>query len=329
MARPIILVAVVAVLATGLLALPALPVRASPLTIFTGVPLVVSNPLTNQVIDVANGSFGDAAVQTYPFRGKANQNWKIRPRTVDSRTYWYLVAAHSGKCLDVQWGSHDPGAPLWQWPCNYGDAQLWMLEPAGATADRFGVETRRLVNKGSGMCLTVPTPANPQGIQLQQRPCVASSQAQDWQFTHPLISETSPVVLTVEGALSFFNRVNPRAFDGSPAQDLQLLRVRTDGAFRVQGSTGCLRPTVDIIGWIPPGIGTSLSMTQCSDSDATQVWRATSYGTGLLGETEGNIRNDAVGLCLSFDPNVAPEQAALTLQPCGNFWNQRWLFYVL
>ncbi|OLF13470.1 hypothetical protein BU204_27110 [Actinophytocola xanthii] len=313
----------------SLIGLAPAPATADYLAAFTGAPLLVSNSVSGEVLDVAGSSTTDGAgVQTFAFHGKANQNWRFRSQTVDGQPYWYLVVQHSGKCLDVQWGSHDE-APVWQWGCNQGDAQLWALDSMGTTPDRFGVATSRLRNKGSGMCLTAPAPFSA----LVQRPCAAGDRTQDWQFTHAVASSNSRVLLTVSGTVPIFNDVDPRAFTGSPLQNLQLTRASDRGAFRVtQPAVGCLRPVSGLFALLDPparpGIGTSLAMYPCNDTDTAQIWRATEQSTGPLGETIGNIRNDYLGLCLAFDGIVAPEQAPLSMQPCGNAFTQRWFFYL-
>jgi len=30
-----------------------------------------------------------------------------------------------GRVLDIQWGSSDPGTPVWLWDETWSDAQLW------------------------------------------------------------------------------------------------------------------------------------------------------------------------------------------------------------
>jgi hypothetical protein len=327
--RPRRLLAIAALLAATLIG-SAQAATADYLAVFTGAPLLVSNSASSQVLDVGGESFGDgAAVQTFTFHGKANQNWRFRSRTVDGQAYWYLVVQHSGKCLDVQWGSHAPEAPVWQWPCNQGDAQLWVLDSNGTSADRFGVATSRLRNKGSGMCLTAPSSFST----LRQRPCVAGDRTQDWQLTHAVASSNSRVLLTVSDTVPYFNDVDQRAFTGSPLQNLQLVRVSDAGAFRIShASVGCLRPFSGLFNIFDPpalpGVGTSLSMYPCKDTDRAQIWHADTRSTGPLGEVIGNIRNDYTGLCLAFDGAMAPEQAPLTMQPCANVFSQRWFFYL-
>ncbi|MCJ7509406.1 MAG: RICIN domain-containing protein [Dehalococcoidia bacterium] len=75
-----------------------------------------------------------------------------------------LVAQHSGKCMDVQWGSTSVGAPIWQWPCNGTPAQTVDIADVGGG-------WYQIKFKHSGMCLDVPGASHDQGVQLWQYPC--------------------------------------------------------------------------------------------------------------------------------------------------------------
>jgi len=306
----------------GFVAASATPALATYGTIWTGQPMVLSNPRTGLVVDVANASKDSPArVQTSPFKGKGNQLWRfVYYQSVNGVNYWYAVAQHSGRCLDVQWGSVQPAAPVWQWTCNYGSAQLWTVDNSGAV-DQFGVPTMRLRNKGSNMCLTVPNPTFPAGAELEQFPCANGNGAQEWQFTHPIVSIANSIVPT--GGPTSLNTVNPRPFVGAPWQGFQPFRSGSGSQFNIlDGRGGCLRP-IGPFYYLP---GAPLAPWPCSGS-AIELWHAQWRGSDPLGLPVWQIVNSWSGDCLDFDGNYAPEQTALRLWPCGNIWTQSWYLY--
>jgi hypothetical protein len=43
-----------------------------------------------------------------------------------------LTTPLSGKCFDLSYGSATPGAAIWEWTCNGGTPQQWLLQPVTA-----------------------------------------------------------------------------------------------------------------------------------------------------------------------------------------------------
>ncbi|WP_200301249.1 RICIN domain-containing protein [Streptomyces adelaidensis] len=81
-------------------------------------------------LSTANG----AAVQQWTCHGGTNQRFKLAAVTALGNSHDYqLVAAHSGKCVDVSNISTTPGALIHQWPCDAASAlttkknQVWRL----------------------------------------------------------------------------------------------------------------------------------------------------------------------------------------------------------
>ena len=322
MKRVFSLVTASIVVTTALVAVKT-PAHASYWTIFTGYPVVVSNPATNRVIDVAGNSTSDtAAIRTSTFVGWSPQNWQF----VASGGYLYAVVQHSGKCLDVQWGSHDAGAPIWQWPCNRGDAQLWSVEMLGN--DRFGAPMARLRNKGSGQCLTMVDVAAPQGSQLRQNPCDGGP-AQQWQFTHPIVNLSSHTVFTA-APVQVLGSVTTRPFAGSPSQDLQLQYagvVDADGSdgFRFVGGgvNGCLEPSTLFGG--TPAAGTTVTMAGCNN-DRKEIWYVRQQFRDQFSASVWRIYHADTRLCLDINGGAPAAQSYLQLYPCHGGWNQQWHF---
>jgi len=81
-------------------------------------------------LDVVGASTASgAAVQVYPCHGEANQQFEWRSATVNASlepTSHYLVARHSGKCLDVEGASLESGARVNQYSCHGGENQRWV-----------------------------------------------------------------------------------------------------------------------------------------------------------------------------------------------------------
>jgi hypothetical protein len=44
--------------------------------------------------------------------------WSFRnPTITNPQGIFKMVNEHGGSCMDVQWGSHEDGAPLWGYHC--------------------------------------------------------------------------------------------------------------------------------------------------------------------------------------------------------------------
>lgn len=145
-------------------------------------PVVMGSPQLGMTIQVKNFDRGDGAViASSDFVGYSNDFWRWRRTPVAD--YYDVVNAFSGKCLDVAWGSHAVGAQVWQWSCYGGDAQLWRVEwLPGTTLQRY-------VNRGSGLCLTMPPV---RGQSLFQDVC-GLRDGQAFDYIRPLVN---PVPIT-------------------------------------------------------------------------------------------------------------------------------------
>ncbi|MEV4561901.1 RICIN domain-containing protein [Kitasatospora sp. NPDC049285] len=96
----------------------------------------VVNELSGKCLDVFGASTTDgAAIGQWTCNGGANQQFTLRPITALGNSQDYqLVAAHSGKCVDVTAISTTPGALVHQWTCDTGTSlstkknQIWRLQ---------------------------------------------------------------------------------------------------------------------------------------------------------------------------------------------------------
>ncbi|MFM9452087.1 RICIN domain-containing protein [Streptomyces europaeiscabiei] len=95
----------------------------------------VVNHVSGKCLDVSDVSTANgAAVQQWTCNGGSNQRFKLSAVTALGNSHDYqLVAAHSGKCVDVKEISTAVGTLVHQWPCDAASAlttkknQIWRL----------------------------------------------------------------------------------------------------------------------------------------------------------------------------------------------------------
>ena len=83
-----------------------------------------------KVVEIADSKTGDKAnaqIWALSARNLGCQRFDIKP----SGNGYAIVAAHSGKALDIADGSSKSGTNIWQWHLNQTPAQTWTFEDAG------------------------------------------------------------------------------------------------------------------------------------------------------------------------------------------------------
>jgi hypothetical protein len=124
-----------------------------------------------------NGSEG-TAVEQYDCHDGYNQGWLMRWWDNDGATDFYLIEsadpASAGMCLDVQWASQNPGAPVILYPCHGGHSQQWSLQNPNPLITGNFVRARH-----SNQCLDVAggNPENNGGV--VQNAC-SGAESQIW-----------------------------------------------------------------------------------------------------------------------------------------------------
>jgi galactose oxidase len=88
--------------------------------------------------------------------------------------YSSIVAANSGKCLDITGSSTAAGAAAIQWHCNYGVNEQW-------TVQLYSANGSRIIEQQSGDCLVVSGAATWNGAPLVQEPCTGANN-ELWSF---------------------------------------------------------------------------------------------------------------------------------------------------
>jgi hypothetical protein len=133
------------------------------------VSLVAKN--SNLCIDIAGGSYYDwANVQQFRCHGYPNQKFSFELVETDSYgTEWYrIVAAGSGKCLDVARNSYYDGGNIIQYGCHYGDNQKFKVEDL---APYYGDRVVKIIVKSTGKCLDIAGNSYYNNGNLQQWRC--------------------------------------------------------------------------------------------------------------------------------------------------------------
>jgi astacin (peptidase family M12A)/ricin-type beta-trefoil lectin protein len=152
-------------------------------TYFTDTDLKGLNrfyPMPNQLVAMhsgkcidmpgGNGSAG-TIVQQFDCHEGSNQGWLLRWDDNDGSTDYYLLESSDpgaqGMCLDVQWASQNPGAPVMMWPCSRGAAsQQWSVTPTAFPYNGYWVRARH-----SGQCLDVSWASQDNGATIVQSTC--------------------------------------------------------------------------------------------------------------------------------------------------------------
>ena len=86
-----------------------------------------------------------------------------------AQTGYYIINAHSGKCLDA--AGSESGAPVVQWFCNRGANQQWVLGTLAMDPGDGSPHYHQFVNGRSGGCLDIPAFSQSNGARLQQYTC--------------------------------------------------------------------------------------------------------------------------------------------------------------
>jgi len=155
------LVAAVAVVGTGVLALPSQPAAAAPSTL-DRIPdgdYIIENVASHMVLDIPGASTAaSTAIQLWNLNGSKAQQFHFTRQPDGS----YEIRNLGSKMnLDVRKGSTASGALIQQYTVNHTVAQRWWLEGVGTSTVRF-------INVGSGMALDVVKNGTVRGTGIQQ-----------------------------------------------------------------------------------------------------------------------------------------------------------------
>jgi hypothetical protein len=93
--------------------------------------------------------------------------------------YYKLVAAHSGKCIDVMSGMPYPGAPIQQWTCLGGNNQRFKFETLAN--GKYAIRPKNSNNQ----CLEVFDSSMAAGTGITQNNCAPAKLSQQWTLAVP------------------------------------------------------------------------------------------------------------------------------------------------
>jgi galactose oxidase len=118
--------------------------------------------------------------------------------------YTSIVAANSGKCLDISGGSLSPNAPAIQWHCTFAANEQWTVKPYSGGAFR-------IIERQSGQCLAVAGSSTTSGAQIVQNTC-SGANSELWSFAanggnFQMVNKNSGQCASVSGA-SVFDMAN-------------------------------------------------------------------------------------------------------------------------
>lgn len=88
--------------------------------------------------------------------------------------YVKIINKANGKAIDVSGGSAADGAPVIQWPYNWGNNQQWKIEAVGGGYDK-------ITNRNSGKAMDVSGGSTADGGQIIQWP-YGGGNNQQWQI---------------------------------------------------------------------------------------------------------------------------------------------------
>jgi hypothetical protein len=111
----------------------------------------------------------DAAALQFPcnYTSPFNEDWFLDDLST-ADPYFHIVNSHSGMCLTIQGASTAQDALAIQFPCDFSPPynEEWYFEDL-STADPF----YHIVNRHSGMCLTIQGASTAQDALAIQFPC--------------------------------------------------------------------------------------------------------------------------------------------------------------
>ena len=85
--------------------------------------------------------------------------------------YSVIVAANSGKCLDIAGASNTSGTAAVQWHCNFASNEQWTLQPHNGAF--------RIIEQHNGQCLATAGGSTASGAAIVQTTCSGAA-TEDW-----------------------------------------------------------------------------------------------------------------------------------------------------
>jgi Ricin-type beta-trefoil lectin domain-like len=235
------------------------------------------------------GQQDGANVQQWKCLGaqQTNQLWRIVP----VGRYYQIVAAHSGKCLDVAGERQANGANVQQWECLgvKQPNQLWSIVPLG--------NDYQIVAAHSSKCLDVAGEGQKNGANVQQWECLGAKQPNPlWSIRSlpsivPAKVSPSPNPSLVAPSPTPKPSATPAQCKGALVSRVavgQKVRVTSDGLpLRVHALAGVSAPQIALLAG--KTVVTIIGGPQCIDQ---KIWWNIKLDNGTVGwSAEGDSSN--------------------------------------
>lgn len=143
-----------------------------------GTTVLIKNANSGMHLNIFNNIEADATpvIQFNDSPASLNSQFTLES-TGDG--YYKLVAAHSGKCLDLMSGMPFPGAPIQQWTCIGGSNQRFLFETLAN--GKYAIKPKNSNNQ----CLEVFESSTAPGTGVTQNNCAPARASQQWILAVP------------------------------------------------------------------------------------------------------------------------------------------------
>jgi galactose oxidase len=227
--------------------------------------------------------------------------------------YTSIVAAGSGKCVDITGASMAPGATAAQWRCNFAPNEQWTVEPYNGSY--------RVIVQQSGQCLAVAGGSMSSGAQIVQNTC-SGGNAELWSFVpvnggFQMVSKNSGQCASVSGA----SNADAANIVQSPCSSASnFVWVFSSGLFlpstyvdlQADHSGQCLN-----VSGASRSQGASVIQWPCAGA-ANEQWTLVPSGTAH------QVISRNSGLCLAVSGGSTSSGAGIVQSTCGTSGDRLW-----
>jgi galactose oxidase len=227
--------------------------------------------------------------------------------------YTSLVAASTGKCLDITGASSMSGATAIQWRCSFASNQQWTVQPFGGSF--------RVIEQQTGQCLSVSGGSTASGAQIVQTTCTGAA-SELWSFP----ASGAGVQLLSKGSGLCANVLGNGTADGT---NIVQSACSTASNFVWTFASGLLAPStlVDLqadhsgqclnVSGASKSSGASVVQWPCGNA-ANEQWTLTPSGSAY------QVVSKNSGLCLAVSGGSGSSGAAIVQTPCGTASSELW-----
>jgi serine/threonine protein kinase len=295
------------------LPLPAQPIR-------SGTFALVS-ALSDQCVDVPNGTSDDIQLIQYGCHLNLNQAWRFSSLGDGS---YEVSSLQSGSCLDVYYAGTGDGEMIYQAACHRGDNQRWEIVPLDD--DAYSIKVRH-----SGKCLDVQGSSMDQGQPLVQNTC-DRRESQRWRLAAIPLTQDDDYPPILEGVFTLTSVFSDQCMDvpNGQSEDIQLIQYGCHGnenqQWRFTHLGGSLyrlasQMTGSCLDVYYAGMGDGEMIYQAGCHDASnQMWDIRPFSDGSY-----QLMALHSSKCLAVQGNAADSPPGLVQKTCSGGESQRWV----